>query len=98
MAKIIWSKLALADIVHIHDFIAKDAPVYAEKTIHDFFTHIEILNNFPEAGREVPKYSRKDIRELIIGNYRIFYRIRKSHISVIRVHHSAKQIPRKRKN
>ena len=68
MAQIIWSKLALADLDNIHDFIAKESPFYAEKTVEEFFIRVEVLAKYPDIGREVPEYVHKDIRELIEGN------------------------------
>lgn len=96
MAEIKWSKLALDDLNSIHDYIAKDSPFYAQKTIEDFFERVFILSKYPEIGQEVPEYVRKDIRELIEGNYRIFYRIKKNGISVVRVHHAARNLTRKK--
>ena len=96
MAKIIWSKYALEDIESIHDFIARESSFYAQKTIEDFFARVQILPLYPEIGREVPEYSKPYIRELIVGNYRIFYKVLKRSIYIIRVHHSAKNIRRKK--
>ncbi|MBK9402846.1 MAG: type II toxin-antitoxin system RelE/ParE family toxin [Bacteroidetes bacterium] len=94
MARVIWTKLALNDIDRIHDFIAKDSPLYARKTVEQIFRRVDILENFPMSGREIPEYLRKDIRELLEGNYRIFYRVKKSGITVLRIHHSAQKIPK----
>ena len=97
MAEIIWSKLALEDVDSIHDFIAKESPFYAQKTIEEFFIRVVVLSKYPEIGREVPENSRKDIRELIQGNYRIIYRIRKKTIFIVRVHHSARNLTSRRR-
>lgn len=97
MAQVTWTKLALADLDSIHDFIAKESPFYAQKTIEEFLIRIEVLAKYPEIGREVPEFDRKDIKELIQGNYRIIYRIKSKSISIIRVHHSARNIQRRRK-
>jgi toxin ParE1/3/4 len=92
MAKIIWTKLALEDLDVIYEYIAKGSTYYAQKTIEGFFRHVEFLSNFPEAGRQVPEYMRKDVREIIDGNYRIFYKFDKKDIFIIRVHHAARNI------
>ena len=97
MEEIIWSKLALIDLDRIHDFIALDSPFYARKTVEQILKRVEILRRYPESGRTVPEYKRKDIRELIEGNYRLFYRIRKQKISIVRIHHSAQIIRNKRR-
>jgi len=97
MEEIIWSKLALADLDRIHDFIALDSQFYARKTVEQIFKRVEILKFYPESGRTVPEYKRKIIRELIEGNYRIFYKIKKQTISIVRIHHSARVIRIKRR-
>jgi len=46
----------------------------------------------PESGRIVPEKESPEIRELIEGNYRIFYRLRKDKVIILRIHNSAKKI------
>jgi toxin ParE1/3/4 len=70
----------LSDLDNIHDYIARDSPFYAQKTIQEFFDRVSVLADYPEIGREVPEYMLKDIRELIEGNYRIFYKVQKNTI------------------
>lgn len=96
MAQIVWSKLAITDLEVIHDFIARESPFYAQKTIESFFNRVAVLTKFPESGREVPEFVRKDIRELIEGNYRIFYKIGSKTIYILRVHHSSRKIRSRR--
>jgi len=50
------------------------------------------LETYPKSGRQVPEYIRKDIRELIEGNYRLFYKIDKNAVYIIRAHHAARNI------
>jgi addiction module RelE/StbE family toxin len=98
MAKIIWTKLALADLDSIYDFIAKESPFYAQKTIEQFLSRVEMLSEFPEIGRQVPEYMKKEIREIIEGNYRLFYKVGKKGVYIIRVHHSARRIKGRKNN
>ena len=97
MSEITWSKLALDDLDSIHDYIAKESPFYAQKTIEEFIERVSVLATHPEIGLEVPEYVRKDVRELNEGNYRIFYKINKNNISIIRVHHAARNITRRKR-
>jgi len=73
MEKIVWTKLALEDIIDIENYIAKHSKLYAQLTIENFFKRVKMLINFPEAGRIVPEINKTKIRELIEGNYRIVY-------------------------
>jgi len=97
MAEIIWTKIALKDAEEIHDYIAKDSIYYAQKTIEKFFERIKILHELPNAGRVVPELNNSVIRELIEGNYRIIYTVKKKGISVLRIHHSSRQISKNTK-
>ena len=72
-------------------YISYDNPVAATKWIDNLFKKVEILKSAPEIGRVVPEIQRKDIRELIFGNYRIIYRLEKGRICILTVRHG-KQI------
>lgn len=51
------------------------------------------LKSFARSGRVVPEFNTKWIRELIEGNYRIIYTINPDNgVSIIRIHHSARQL------
>lgn len=91
--KIQWSPLAVERISEIADYIAKDSPIAAEKWIHSIFDRVEQVKDFSKSGRSVPELNRKDIRELIIANYRIIYRIEARAISILTVRHSRQILP-----
>ena len=55
---------------------------------------VERLKDFPASGRIVPEYRDADIRELIIGNYRIIYRVSAIGVEIARVWHSARPLTR----
>jgi len=73
MEKIIWSELALDDLKNIYDFIWLDSKFYADKTQDAFFERVEILLTQPYIGRIVPERNDPDIREIMMGSYRIMY-------------------------
>ncbi|HYD21067.1 MAG TPA: type II toxin-antitoxin system RelE/ParE family toxin [Flavipsychrobacter sp.] len=73
MEKVIWSELALQDLKDIYDFIRLDSKVYADKTLDAFFDRVEILPAQPRIGRVVPERNDDNIREVLLGNYRIMY-------------------------
>ena len=39
----------------------------------------------PHSGRVVPEFAQEDIREVIVGNYRIVYRIEAKDVVVLTV-------------
>ena len=95
MAEIIWTRSALRDLKHIHEYISEDSRYYADRFILKLVARVDILEIFPLSGRIVPEKEDTAIRELIEGNYRIFYKNEKgSQIFILRIHHGAKNIPK----
>lgn len=93
MAEIIWTKKARNDLRNIYEFISLDSDFYAGRFILKLIGLADSLQHFPLAGRIVPEKEDSSIRELIEGNYRIFYRTSKGNtIFILRVHHAARQI------
>ena len=89
MVEVRWTPQSIADIGSIAEFISKDSRKYALIQVQDFFEAAEILENFPKSGRIVPELDNKDIRELIVGFYRLFYRIKNDQlVEILTVYHS----------
>ena len=91
--KIIWSPLAIDRASEIAEYISQDNPTAANKWIDNIFNKVEVLQSSPEIGRIVSEIARKEIRELIFGNYRIIYRLEKLSISILTVRHSKQILP-----
>jgi toxin ParE1/3/4 len=93
MAEIIWTKKAEKDLQVIHEYISADSTFYASRFIRKLVALVEVLNEFPTSGRVVPEKEDPSIRELIEGNYRIFYKQGKGNvIYILRVHHAARNL------
>jgi plasmid stabilization system protein ParE len=90
MVKIRWTDFALENLITIGDFIERDSYFYAQRTVNALFNATNILENHPLAGRIVPEFNNKNVRELIRGNYRIVYKlVSEIDIDIITIHHSA---------
>jgi len=67
--------------------------------VNSLFDSVDILEQHPLAGRVVPEFYNRVIRELIRGSYRIVYKlVSKTDIDIVTVHHSArllKNLPEK---
>lgn len=72
MTSVRWMPQAIEDLEAIREFIARDSRRYAEVVIERLVTAVDILEQFPEAGRTVPEHSRGDLRELVRPPYRMF--------------------------
>ncbi|MEW5929219.1 MAG: type II toxin-antitoxin system RelE/ParE family toxin [Gemmatimonadota bacterium] len=87
---VVWSEQALSDVMEIRDFIARDAPRFADLFVDRIFEAVERLTDFPLSGRQVPEFGRPDVREVLLGSYRIVYRIHEDRVAISTVFHTAR--------
>lgn len=73
--QIVWTDPALTDLQEIVAYLAQHNPGAAERIGNDIVDHVETLRTFPFIGPRYPRNSRGDRREIVCGNYRIFYRV-----------------------
>ena len=93
MVEIRFSQSAWEDLDSITEYIAKDSIRYAKEFGNRVFDRIEQLHEFPYSGRVVPEFRNQNLRELILGKYRIVYRIyQEDLIIILRIVHGAKLI------
>ena len=90
--KIKWSVPAVDDLESIRDYIARDSTLYASSFIEKILKTIDMLEEFPEIGREVPESDDPNIRELLFQNYRIMYRVLHDAIQIIAVIRGSRDI------
>jgi len=90
VARVIWTEQALDDLDTICQFIARDAPRYAELFAARVFRATERLERFPRSSRAVPELGRPEIREVIVHGYRIIYRLFPDEVAILTVHHGAR--------
>lgn len=93
--KVAWSPLAIDRVGEIADYIARDSPNAAEKWILKIFAQAEHLAEFPQRGNNIKESPRKNIRELISGNYRIIYRVEIRCVSILTVRNMKQLLPPK---
>lgn len=93
MTAIRWAEQAVADLEAIRDYVARDSAKYATLLVERLIDSVEQVAHFPEVGRVVPEYQRADLRELILGSYRVVYRLRGDHAEILTVFHGARLFP-----
>lgn len=93
--KVIWTDSAIGDLEEICEYIARDNPAASEKTGRGILSHVRILETFPFIGPAYPRGASGRIREIVHGNYRIFYEVMKNTkaVHVLRVWHGAWREP-----
>jgi len=91
MVEIRWTNRAIDDMLNIADYIGRDSKKYAKLQVDRFFQKVTILETHPQAGKIVPEINRKNLRELLVSDYRIIYKvISKTQIDIITIHHGAR--------
>jgi toxin ParE1/3/4 len=92
---ILWSPQSLRDLDAIHEYIAKDSEHYASLTVRRIFSSVERLIQFPHSGRIVPERDEPEIREIIVGRFRVVYRVRDELLEIATVFRASREFPEK---
>lgn len=90
MAEIKWTLQAIDDLEAISEFISRDSRNYARLFVSKTINSTERLKRFPESGRILPELNQKHIRENLLGNYRIIYRVKGDFVEILTIYHSAR--------
>jgi plasmid stabilization system protein ParE len=90
MVEVRWTLQAADDFEAIANYIAADSPHYARLFVTDILAAIDRAALFPNSGRVVPETNTPDIREILLGNYRIMYRVHSEAIEILAIYHSAR--------
>jgi len=85
-----WSPRAAGNFEEICNYIAKDSEHYAALFAKRVIALIKTIPQFPTAGRVVPEYKDKNLREKIYENYSIVYRIKGEWIEIVAICHGAR--------
>ncbi len=62
--------------------------LYAKIFSQKIFKSVDRLEMFPESGRIVPEINNQNIWEIILGNYRVIYRV--NLVEIITIYHSSR--------
>jgi addiction module RelE/StbE family toxin len=90
--KVVWASCATRDLEAIADYIRHDSPHYAAVTVSRLARAARPLETFPRMGRRVPEAESDDIRELIVGSYRLMYRLEPAQVLVVAVIHGSRDL------
>ncbi|MES2769461.1 MAG: type II toxin-antitoxin system RelE/ParE family toxin [Bdellovibrionota bacterium] len=90
--KIVWTEKSVQDLLLIKEYISRDSFERAEAWVQELFDAGESLESLPGRGRVVPEFNKENIKELIIENYRLVYRIKKTSIEILTVFESHRKL------
>jgi addiction module RelE/StbE family toxin len=93
VTRIVWTLQAVEDVEAIRAYIARDSPHYAALMAERIVESVERLKEFPRSGRVVPEVEREAYREVILGTYRIVYRLEDDRAEILTVVHAARLLP-----
>jgi toxin ParE1/3/4 len=91
--KLYWTRRAQTDLVALGRFVAKDNPDAARRLLETLLLRAGAAASMPRSGRRVPELGRDDVREIVVGNYRMAYRLRGRGIGILRVFESHRSFP-----
>ena len=80
-----WTEQARNDLLQIGRYIAQDKPGAGRAWVQRLRERARDAADMPLMGRKVPELDREDIREVILGGYRLVYRVRTDAMEVLAV-------------
>jgi plasmid stabilization system protein ParE len=95
VAAVRWTVGARRDLEEIVQFIAFDSPTYAAATAERIVSAVERLKQHTKLGRTVPEYNDPEIRELLVGNYRVVYRVQRVRVGILAIVHGSRDLLRR---
>ena len=91
-AAVIWTRPALDDLLDIVRHIKADSPRAAKRVASTIKSKVTRLGTFPASGRLVPEFPSSGLRELLVQDYRVIYRVVKPpvQVEILTVRHGAR--------
>lgn len=93
MNEVRWTGQAVGDLQAIRRYIARDSPQYGRLVAERLFEATSRLEAFPRSGRIVPELDQDDVREIIVGEYRIVYRLESDAVTLLTIFRSSRLFP-----
>lgn len=90
MAKLVWTKRSIADLVAIEQYIAANSPLMAKRFIRKIKERTRILQRLPLSGELIAEPNSFELRQVLCGNYRIIYQASQTYVAIITVYHSTR--------
>ena len=87
-----WTENAIRNLEAIKEFISHDSSKRAGQWVNELFSAGEDLATFTRRGRIVPEFNKENLRELIIENYRLVYRVKTNQIEILTVFEGHRQL------
>jgi toxin ParE1/3/4 len=87
-----WTPAAIEDLNEAAEYIARDSRYYAAAFVRKMKIASRSLSSMSLRARRVPEYNQDNLRELLLGNYRLIFRILDDEIQIISVINQARDL------
>lgn len=87
-----WAPKAARQLEAIVEYIAQDSERYAAIFARRVLQIVRAIPAHPAAGRIVPEFGDKNLRERIHTGYRIVYRLSPNAVEIVAICHGARLI------
>ena len=88
MVNIVWTEESKNWLNEIYLYISNENPIAAKNVINGIYDKAQILRSFPEIGYSFEHESKRKIRIILYGHYRIAYEIiNQQNIAILGVFH-----------
>lgn len=92
MATVRWTRRILTHLNDIRLYLTAESPENASTVVRGIEDTADRLVDFPRLGRIVPLPGRRDVRQIIVGNYRLNYHLGPGdQVLIVSVRHSAQR-------
>jgi len=92
VARVSWSKVASREFWEIVGYIEQHSPRAALAVGDALEDAADRLAEYPLLGRVVSEYSHRALRELIVRDYRLMYRLVGDEVRIITVFHGSRDL------
>ena len=89
---VVWTLEAVSDLEAIADYIARDSASYAAAVVRERLDAGNSLGRFYQRGRIVPEIRLTAMRELIVREYRLIYRVEQTRIVIVTIVHGRRDL------
>jgi addiction module RelE/StbE family toxin len=91
--RIVWTHRAITHLQEIATYIRAENPSAARRIHQQIRRATRRLVRYPRSGRMVPEIESEQVRELIVGHYRIIYEVTETQVEILAIVHGTRDLP-----
>lgn len=96
--RVTWSRNARLEVEKIRTHIERDSKYNAVQVVGSILAAAKRLTVYPLAGPMIAQWNNPEHRELIVGSYRVMYRVLRNEITIFSVRHTRRRVPKRFRN